>query len=260
MDPVVSSPCSPRRRTLMPTRATHLHHARRLGTALWVLTLMILLVAWGRSLFVAEEYSFGRQFVSWPGGLEMKVRLGSSKPGDWLLDGQPCVQHLRKGSISSGYGRLIIWFAREESKRPRPSLSLGTERIRPPSTPVDHDYSSKRLDPWTLFEGPRWSSLSNEVTHLHFLGASIRRGFSKTLFETSEECRITIPYWMPTSLFFIPLACQPFRRKKRRAGHCPRCNYDLRASQDRCPECGHPIPQPQNPPPTPPPAAADPPQ
>ena len=49
-------------------------------------------------------------------------------------------------------------------------------------------------------------------------------------------------------LMILPLAwaiatCQrKWRRRKWVPGLCPVCGYDLRASNDRCPECGTPIP------------------
>ena len=53
---------------------------------------------------------------------------------------------------------------------------------------------------------------------------------------------ILVPLWIPTVLFaamlgwsFLPLHR---RRKRKRLGLCVKCGYDLRASKDRCPECG----------------------
>jgi len=72
---------------------------------------------------------------------------------------------------------------------------------------------------------------------------------------------ISIPFWAISSLALVLSVLRirqaVLRRRRRRLAHCPICNYDLRASTTRCPECGHPIPTPQNPPPTPPPAEAD---
>jgi hypothetical protein len=52
---------------------------------------------------------------------------------------------------------------------------------------------------------------------------------------------VAVPYWMPLALFLVsPLVwAATFRRRGRaRRGECLRCGYDLRATPDRCPECG----------------------
>ena len=53
-----------------------------------------------------------------------------------------------------------------------------------------------------------------------------------------------LPLWIPT-VAFAPLpiwgAVRAYRARRRRrplAGVCPICGYDLRATPDRCPECG----------------------
>ena len=60
------------------------------------------------------------------------------------------------------------------------------------------------------------------------------------------EWTIEIPHWT----LVLPLILPPLlwlrwfvRRRTRREGVCSSCGYDLRASTDRCPECGTPIHQ-----------------
>jgi hypothetical protein len=54
--------------------------------------------------------------------------------------------------------------------------------------------------------------------------------------------RLWLLYLLPGSALLVTFA-RSFRRHSRNLqGHCPTCGYDLRASPERCPECGTPAP------------------
>ena len=72
--------------------------------------------------------------------------------------------------------------------------------------------------------------------------------------ESLEYCgtfayTLHVPYFVITAvcgaLLFVQLRRAALHRRaedRRLAGLCPACGYDLRASHERCPECGTPIP------------------
>ncbi|HEV8290478.1 MAG TPA: hypothetical protein VGP94_01080, partial [Tepidisphaeraceae bacterium] len=65
--------------------------------------------------------------------------------------------------------------------------------------------------------------------------------------QNSMLWNLIIPFWLLTTLtailplFEIPLLIRAFRKSLRDThGLCLHCGYDLRASPERCPECGQP--------------------
>ena len=58
--------------------------------------------------------------------------------------------------------------------------------------------------------------------------------------EPLRDWLVIVPHWFAT-LVFAALPVNRLARHVRRRhppGHCPACGYDLRATPDRCPECG----------------------
>ena len=61
-----------------------------------------------------------------------------------------------------------------------------------------------------------------------------------------ERCSVkSIAYWPLLIVTSLPIAYwllierrRHLAKRRRAAGLCPRCGYDMRASPDRCPECG----------------------
>ena len=94
-------------------------------------------------------------------------------------------------------------------------------------------------------ENPGWAYLTARTGDpLSFLPKERFLGFGYV-----HVGRINRTVWLPhwsLALLFAILPALHLRaairlRRLNRIGHCPRCGYDLRATPERCPECGHTI-------------------
>jgi hypothetical protein len=70
---------------------------------------------------------------------------------------------------------------------------------------------------------------------LHFLGF----GYSNSILAPGGGFKVVVPYWFVALLFATVFAGSVVvRRRGRPVGTCSSCGYDLRATPNRCPECG----------------------
>ena len=120
---------------------------------------------------------------------------------------------------STGHGRAGVFSARGR-------LGTGHVMVSPTSlgrVPLGLEF---RAEPVGVSEvKPGWSSWTGlQATYIR-----------QSSFTASD---VRIPYWMLLTTGFV--AVMWLRRRLRRlpAGCCAGCGYDLRATPERCPECG----------------------
>ena len=105
-----------------------------------------------------------------------------------------------------------------------------------------YTYASKPGEELTLEE---WK-LSKSVEGWHCYGfGNYGTNWSPKFLRTTRLWFAQVPLWIPASVFAVYFLClaPSYRRyrKRKKLGLCLKCGYDLRASKDRCPECGEGI-------------------
>ena len=95
-------------------------------------------------------------------------------------------------------------------------------------------------DHWQLAR-PATPELMTDPADQVGLGFAAFRHFYSPPHPYESHSAVLIPYWAPVCLFAVlPVAGLVRRARRYPADHCHRCGYDLRASPERCPECGTP--------------------
>jgi hypothetical protein len=139
-------------------------------------------------------------------------------------------------------GTVVFAVALTRSAIPWPSLPP------PPALPPQPSYRFSSVQQWKDYRDANVER--SELSALARRYAADRErdpfvGFNTLRYRDRLSLDV-VPLGVPLSLIAIYdawwLKAYLRRRRHRRAGRCARCGYDVRFSNERCPECGHELP------------------
>jgi hypothetical protein len=167
--------------------------------------------------------------------------------GTWLTITHECLNE-------KGYLRASRWIVSECG-----AIALQSERFdddgRAPRSLgyVPDKQGSVRFDELPPMHPTLRFAMSRYGWFRHFAGFSLYHRQNKTSWSPATgynwptittRFSIVIPHWFIVGVLAVLPAWWLIRRRNarraRRAGLCANCGYDLRATPDRCPECGQP--------------------
>ncbi len=202
-------------------RQPTLSHARRLVSAafigLYLLTLLAISAMWIRSCWctdVLEHWTRPPESMVWP----------YDNISCWMI------------ASTSGRDKSGNWISTS------PAIEIATYNETGPE-PFKHQaqWSRPLRGEWTLYgnvDDSAYTFLDARYDHFFYSESFIRHPIIHLTWRRS----VFIPYyWLVALLITWPLTrwtVSTFRRRRKRAGRCAMCGYDLRATPTRCPECG----------------------
>jgi hypothetical protein len=87
------------------------------------------------------------------------------------------------------------------------------------------------------------SGWSSRATRSGSFAEGFRPNLGFQVFFSNRPVYVAVPFWALTAACLLPCALpalirRSFARRRGARGLCRHCGYDLRATPDRCPECG----------------------
>jgi hypothetical protein len=202
---------------------------------------------WERSCSVYDHFYYETVSTRWPdgreqGGFPNELAGKQWKPGEPMLIERDWDIVARGGGIRVEYRYCNTDLTRLDSSQfgeyfngPSSLAKLGN-RIGPPDPAYGHEVleGTYGYPTFGFLEYPRTWDFRHTV------------GYEPMApLDYYHKIGVIFPYWslailssLPAVLIWIKLLTR-FRRVA--AGYCQKCGYDLRATRDRCSECGTPI-------------------